>query len=43
MDIEQYINMINMKLNSRPRKTLGFKTPIKILLANFDSNVTLAG
>jgi IS30 family transposase len=40
---EQYINLVNMKINSRPRKKLGFKTPIKVLLANFDDNVALAG
>lgn len=40
---EQYINMVNMKINSRPRKNLSYKTPIKVLLANFDSKVALAG
>jgi IS30 family transposase len=40
---EQYINMVNMKINSRPRKKLGYKTPIKVLLANFDDDVALAG
>lgn len=39
----QYINMINMKINSRPRKKLDYKTPIRVLLANFDTNVALAG
>ena len=40
---EQNINMVNMKINSRPRKNLGYKTPIKVLLANFDLKVALAG
>jgi IS30 family transposase len=40
---EQYINEVNMKINSRPRKKLSFKTPIKVLLANFDNKVALAG
>ena len=40
---EQYINMVNMKINSRPRKNLGYKMPIKVLLANFDPKVALAG
>jgi len=39
----QYINTINIKINSRPRKKLGYKTPIKVLLANFEDNVALAG
>jgi IS30 family transposase len=38
----QYINMINMRINSRPRKKLEYRTPIKVLLANFDSKVALA-
>jgi len=33
---DKYINMIMNKLNNRPRKSLGFKTPIKILMNNFD-------
>jgi IS30 family transposase len=40
---EQYINAVNMKINSRPRKKLGFNTPIKVLLANFNNDVALAG
>jgi IS30 family transposase len=40
---EQYIFEVNMKINSRPRKNLGFKTPIKVLLDNFDKKVALAG
>jgi len=37
----QTINMIINKLNSRPRKLLGYKTPNEIFLANFNQVVAL--
>lgn len=38
---QQTINMIISKLNNRPRKTLGYKTPNEVFLANFKTNVAL--
>jgi len=35
------INMIISKLNNRPRKLLGYKTPNEVFLANFNLNVAL--
>ena len=35
------INMIISKLNNRPRKLLGYKTPNEIFLANFNQSVAL--
>ncbi len=35
------INMIISKLNNRPRKLLGYKTPNEVFLANFKQNVAL--
>lgn len=35
------INMIISKLNNRPRKLLGFKTPNEVFLANFNQPVAL--
>lgn len=35
------INMIISKLNNRPRKLLGFKTPNEVFLTNFNTNVAL--
>lgn len=35
------INMIISKLNNRPRKLLGYKTPNEVFLANFNQNVAL--
>lgn len=32
----QYINEVNLKLNRRPRKKLGFNSPIRVYLSNFD-------
>lgn len=32
----KYIDMIMNKLNNRPRKSLGFQTPLKVLMANFE-------
>lgn len=37
----QTINMIISKLNNRPRKLLGYKTPNEVFLANFNQNVAL--
>lgn len=37
----QTINMIISKLNNRPRKLLGYKTPNEIFLANFNQVVAL--
>lgn len=37
----QTINMIISKLNSRPRKLLGYRTPNEIFLANFNQVVAL--
>ena len=39
---DQYIRIITMKLNSRPRKNLNFKSPGSIFLNSFDSKVALA-
>ncbi len=36
------INEINMKINKRPRKKLGFKTPLFVFLSSFNKNVALA-
>lgn len=38
----QYINMIMMKLNRRPRKKLNFKSPGKVFLNSFDEKIALA-
>lgn len=38
---QQTINMIIKKLNNRPRKTLGYKTPNEVFLTNFKPNVAL--
>ncbi len=35
------INMIISKLNNRPRKLLGYKTPNEVFLANFNQSVAL--
>ena len=37
----QTINMIVHKLNNRPRKLLGYKTPNEVFLANFNQTVAL--
>ena len=37
----QTINLIIRKLNNRPRKLLGYKTPNEIFLANFNQSVAL--
>lgn len=34
----QYFVTINNKLNSRPRKLLGYKTPLQVFMANFNPN-----
>ncbi len=34
----EYINMIINKLNNRPRKLLGYKTPNEVFLINFNQN-----
>lgn len=39
---DQQIRDITMKLNSRPRKNLNFKTPGSVFLNSFDSKVALA-
>ena len=39
---DQQIRVIIMKLNSRPRKKLNFKTPGSVFLNSFDSKVALA-
>jgi len=39
---DQHIKMITMKLNSRPRKKLNFKSPGHIFLNSFNSEVALA-
>ena len=39
---DQYIRDITMKLNSRPRKKLNFKSPGSIFLNSFESKVALA-
>ncbi len=36
-DIQYFVN-INNKLNNRPRKLLGYKTPTQIFMANFKPN-----
>ena len=36
-DIEYFVN-INNKLNNRPRKLLGYKTPTQVFMANFNPN-----
>lgn len=36
------INEINMKINKRPRKKLGFKSPLFVFLSSFNKNVALA-
>ncbi|MDR1951502.1 MAG: IS30 family transposase [Bacteroidales bacterium] len=33
-----YFNLIQNKLNNRPRKSLGFKTPLQVFIHNFDPN-----
>jgi len=38
----QQINTITMKLNSRPRKKLGYNSPGSVFLNSFNSNVALA-
>lgn len=37
----QTISMIISKLNNRPRKLLGYKTPNEVFLANFNPSVAL--
>ena len=37
----KHINMIISKLNNRPRKLLGYKTPNEVFLTNFKPNVAL--
>lgn len=37
----QTINMIISKLNNRPRKLLGYKTPNEVFLTNFNPSVAL--
>jgi len=39
---DKQINNITMKLNSRPRKKLGFKSPGIVLFNSFDPNVAIA-
>ena len=36
------INQINMKINKRPRKKLGYKNPLFVFLSSFNKNVALA-
>jgi IS30 family transposase len=33
-----YFNLIQNKLNTRPRKSLGFKNPLQVFIHNFDPN-----
>ena len=40
---QNYINLINLKLNKRPRKKLNFKSPLWIYLTNFKTGVALTG
>lgn len=40
---DNYINLINMKLNTRPRKKLNFYSPLMVYLSNFKNNVALTG
>ncbi len=40
---QNYINLINLKLNKRPRKKLNFNSPLWIYLTNFKNNVALTG
>ena len=37
----KHINMIIRKLNNRPRKLLGYRTPNEVFLTNFKPNVPL--
>ena len=34
----QQVKQIEYELNNRPRKTLGWKTPIQVFMANFTNN-----
>jgi IS30 family transposase len=34
---QDFINIISNKLNNRPRKSLGFKTPLKVFMTNFST------
>ena len=44
IDIDQnYINLITMKLNKRPRKKLNYNSPLWVYLTNFKNTVALAG
>jgi len=44
IDIDQnYINLITLKLNKRPRKKLNYNSPLWIYLTNFKNNVALTG
>ena len=40
---QNYINLINLKLNKRPRKKLNFNSPLWIYLTNFKNSVALTG
>jgi IS30 family transposase len=40
---QNYINLINLKLNKRPRKKLNFNSPLWIYLTNFKNGVALTG
>ena len=40
---QDYINLITLKLNKRPRKKLNFKSPLWIYLTNFKNTVALTG
>jgi IS30 family transposase len=40
---QNFINLINLKLNKRPRKKLNFNSPLWIYLTNFRTGVALTG
>lgn len=40
---QDYINLITLKLNRRPRKKLNYNSPLRVYLSNFKNSVALTG